>query len=345
MRSHCLPFVITVVAVAMTSCMSVDEDAPSKPDPVEKSRAPKDEGTPTADTQAPEPDTETAEDLSTSTPDTGPKIPIPEGTDTGTGASTVTVGVETDMDTETAPPPSLQCTIEVKDETEATVSDAGAIEVVGEPKETTLLFIFDKSGSMSSYWGDEMRWNAAARALVSAVTEAHAILADKLRVGSIMFPMPAGCTVEPLDSGYQLNFMPADQFLDSWDEAVITQGPDGSTPLGAALQAANVALVNECAAGRMDHLYKVVIITDGQPNCGASDSKTLGALPEEWAEHGITTYVFGLPGSTSAETLLNDVAEAGGSGSYYAPYQETVDGGVEERDADDVGDDIMIVIV
>ena len=125
-----------------------------------------------------------------------------------------------------------------------------------------------------------------------------------------------------------------------------------------ALQVANQALVEECEQGRMDHLYKIVIITDGEPNCGTDGpnaSDILSELPAEWAEHGIDTFVFGLPGSESAEALLTDIAEAGGSDNYFAPYKPVTvytapdggaaDGGTVDRTPDDVRDDIILVVV
>jgi hypothetical protein len=277
-----------------------------------------------ADTSADHSDTAT-------TADSAEKIDI--DTDTGSAMDTTSL---------------LQCDVPIADETEATINDAGVVDVVGDLQETSILFVFDKSGSMSSWWGGASRWRAAAAALEGAIAQAHSLLGEKLRVGALLFPMESGCEVLPLDSGSQLDFMPAESFLSTWREAAAANGPDGSTPLLEALRMADRALVKECRQGRMDHLYKVVIITDGEPNCGVEGDgagETLTTLPSKWHEKGISTYVFGLPGSDHAEDLLNDIAAAGGSGEYYAPYQETPDGGVEERDPDDVSDDLLIVAI
>lgn len=260
--------------------------------------------------------------------------------------------VEIDTDTDTEPSvtgnTAVQCAVTMTDETEASITDAGVVEVVGETKETTILFVFDKSGSMSERWGSESRWQAAAGALEAAVESAHTLLGEKLRIGAIMFPMVNGCEVRPLNDGAQIDFMPAESFLSTWQEASSNNYPGGSTPLYEALLVADQALASECEQGRMDHIYKIIIITDGAPNCGLAGldpSETLTTLPSQWLERGITTFVFGLPGSDQAEDLLNDMAQSGGSSEYYAPYQETVDGGVEEVDPDDVSDQVFIALV
>jgi Mg-chelatase subunit ChlD len=170
-----------------------------------------------------------------------------QGIDTETDYATAWDARDTDSGTAGSPLSELGCSIEVKDETEATISDAGVIEVVGETKETTMLFIFDKSGSMGSYWGNLSRWQAASNALVEAIEAAYSILGDKLRVGAILFPMPGNCEVVGLDDNRQLGFMPADQFIDTWQEAISSNGPTGSTPLEKALQVANQALVEKPA--------------------------------------------------------------------------------------------------
>jgi hypothetical protein len=53
-------------------------------------------------------------------------------------------------------------------------------------------------------------------------------------------------------------------------------------------------------------------VTDGEPNC-EGDLALLTELPAKWLERGVLTHVLGLPGTTSAATLLNDIAEAGGT--------------------------------
>jgi Mg-chelatase subunit ChlD len=250
-----------------------------------------------------------------------------------------------------------ECRINAVDETEAVVSDAGVVDIVGEPQKTSVLFIFDKSGSMGEYWGGEIRWQAAAQMLEDAVSKAREVLGGELRVAAILFPLESGCEVLPLDDHQQIGFMPADRFLSTWRESASANGPEGSTPLAEAFQVADSALAEECRAGRLDHLFKIIVITDGEPNCAVSEGDAAGLLtelPAKWHDMGIKTFVFGLPGSDKAEVLLNDIARAGGTDEYFAPYEHVttidadggvIDAGTVERTADDVSDDVFLVVV
>lgn len=170
----------------------------------------------------------------------------------------------------------------------------------------TLLLVFDNSGSMDQQWESQSRWQAAYAAVVSAVTEFQ----DNLTVGAIQFPTSYGCDVEPLSGGQQIDFMPGPEFLKAWQERALP--PGGSTPLGTALQRADSAIRDAAERGLIEHRFRVVLFSDGEPTCSERD--VFEAYPASWLEHGIHTYVLALPGSEMAATLLDDIANAGGTG-------------------------------
>ncbi len=237
----------------------------------------------------------------------------------------------------------LACTIDVEDQTEIEATDAGAMEIVGEPQKTSILVIFDKSGSMEWSWGDVSKWEAAGNALVDAISQANVLLESQLRVGGVLFPTGGECEVDEMESDRQMDFIAGSDFLSAWEAAAQRNGPGGGTPLERAFHVADRVIARECHGGRLDHLFKIIVLTDGEPNCG-TNPETLTTLPSEWLGQGIKTFVFGLPGSDRAEDILNDIAKAGGTNEYYAPYIETPDGGTEETTQDDLSEDIMAVV-
>lgn len=169
----------------------------------------------------------------------------------------------------------------------------------------TLLVIFDNSGSMAECWDGKTRWEHAIDALRAAIEPAQ----HSLRVGAIRFPGDGQCAVAPFSSSRQFAFGLGHEFLAEWDARVAY--PTGGTPLAAAMVEANKAIQDAAAAGLLEERFRVVILTDGEPNCDGSLS-LLTALPAAWRTLGVETYVLGLPGSHSAATLLQSIADAGG---------------------------------
>ncbi len=172
-----------------------------------------------------------------------------------------------------------------------------------------LLVVFDSSGSMVSAWGSTTRWLAAGNAVRDAVSS----LAEYLTVGAIIFPSSgSSCGVDSIDSPSQIRFVPGAAFVAAWDNYLSTGSPSGGTPLGEALVAADTAL----SAASLSGSTRVVVLTDGEPNC---DNSTLSTIPPMWLAQGIKTYVVGLPGSESAVTVLDDLAMAGGTMQHLTP--------------------------
>jgi len=138
--------------------------------------------------------------------------------------------------------------------------------------------------------------------------------------------------VPAFGSGPQIDFLPGPDFIAAWN-AFWGSAPAvrGSTPTLEALQAAGVALATAGAA--LQGTTTVVLITDGDPRCGAelpnlglfptpqqiddaiaAQVAALIPLPGDWLAQGIQTHVLGLPGpSANALPVLDGIALAGGT--------------------------------
>ncbi len=218
---------------------------------------------------------------------------------------------------------------------DGTQPNCGSVKVDAqvETTETTVivpgnvLFVFNQSGSMSEDWNGKAKWQAANDAVVGAFTP----LKDQLSAGVVLFPSadadaglavlacdwvndPLGCAattvvtatcpeVAPLTSAPQMSIRPGPAFLSAWNAywsrgaAVLAAG----TPTEKGLLQAEAALATPPAGNTA-----VVLVTDGQPTCGANES----AVATRLVKKGIKTYVVGLPGAAGS-TVLDQVAIAG----------------------------------
>lgn len=181
-----------------------------------------------------------------------------------------------------------------------------------EAKKHTILFIFDKSGSMGNSWNTDggSKWDIARDAMISSVSPFQAYLS----AGALFFPIENDSDSVPLiDSGKQINYSPGARFLDIWDENMGMYGAGGGTPLMDALEVADSAITHACGIGVLDRPFKVVLLTDGMPNYW--DSKRGLELVKKWYDMGISTTVIGMPGSGDATQLLSDIADVGSGGT------------------------------
>jgi len=172
-----------------------------------------------------------------------------------------------------------------------------------------LLVVFDNSGSMESPWDSTTRWQAAGNAVRDAVSS----IAEFVTVGAIIFPSGASsCNVDPITSSTQIRFVPGAAFVAAWDNFLAKNMANGGTPLGEALTVADTSIT----AANLKGNTRVVVLTDGEPNC---DNSALMTVPPMWLTKGIKTYVVGLPGSESAVTTLDALATAGGTMQHLTP--------------------------
>jgi Ca-activated chloride channel family protein len=68
-------------------------------------------------------------------------------------------------------------------------------------------------------------------------------------------------------------------------------------------------------------IKRVILLSDGQANSGLTDGAQIAAQCAEWATKGITTSTYGL-GNGFNETLMVDMARAGGGNAYYGDTAE-----------------------
>jgi len=173
----------------------------------------------------------------------------------------------------------------------------------------TLLVIFDKSGSMATPWDRRIKWQAASDSMVAGM----APYLDNLTIGAILFPKPDECEVAPLDDPAQINFVPGRQFISEWVESACLNQPNGSTPMELAFRVADQAILSARSLGLLEERFRVVLVTDGEPNCETA-SHLLPVFAATWLEQfGVETWVIGLPGSEGAGSLLDAIAQAGGT--------------------------------
>src|SRR5512145_538485 len=218
-----------------------------------------------------------------------------------------------------------------------TKSSCGSMQVDAEVKtvETVIespgnvLFVFDQSSSMSEAWQGTPKWQAANDAVVAAFTP----LQTKLNAGAILYPTGAstdptaastcdpltdllGCLVgavgtgvcpdvAPISSAPQLSIQSGQSFLSKWK----SYWSRGAAALGVGTPTEKGLLQAEAAlAVPPDGATAVVLVTDGEPTCGANESVIAARLLKK----SIKTYVVGLPGGVGV-SLLDKVAIAGGT--------------------------------
>ena len=209
----------------------------------------------------------------------------------------------------------------------------------------TILFLFDKSGSMSSDWGDVSKWSAAAEAMTFSVE----LYSHYVSAGTVFFPTGGSCEVDAITAPSQIYFTDGDNFSSQWEASMQQKQADGSTPMLAAFERADEALAIACATGMMTRPLKVVLIADGKPTCNHDDDEAdvMVRYAQKWLAHGVMTFVIGLPGSEKASDLLEQIAAAGGSTQHIIEKREqevsveTVDSDhpilIDQTDTDSTG--------
>jgi len=173
----------------------------------------------------------------------------------------------------------------------------------------TLLLLFDKSSSMLRDWNGKTRWQVANESLRAALDP----VLDQLTIGVIRFPLGGYCGVTPFGAEGQIDFTSGRGFLTQW-RSMEHRLPSEGTPLEKAIFAADLAITQAEAQGRLAGRFRVVLATDGEPTC-SDDMNAAIRLVAAWYERGIETVVFGLPGSYDGTENLDALAAAGGTGT------------------------------
>ena len=238
--------------------------------------------------------------------------------------------------------------------TEPDPTDCGKLELKTTTKTITMpgnvIVIYDRSTSMEMDWNGTPKFQAAGNAIIAALTP----LKDLLTVAAEFFPsvdpkaaagdpncpmgcnvadpfhwipgpgacclniaanLPDTCYVTPITSMDQIPFGPADNFISQ--APMLWRFPPngvGQTPLEGGVVQAAMAISNT----KLEGTTNVIIITDGEPNCGTNPQNVLNQVTM-WQQAGIATHVVGLPGSQGAADVLNQIAQAGGTMTYIDP--------------------------
>ncbi len=257
-----------------------------------------------------------------SVPGIGPATGGPGGTPPSTNAPSSDVG-------EPIPDPGpLQCVAPDREAYKAehgqdpgsVGEDAGApddpLDLDSAGMEHTALIVFDKSGSMEGNWDGRTKWQVANDTMIETISPFQ----HYLSVGAIFFPTDHDCGVAPIESDEQIDFLPGGDFLAEWETSMDRYAAMGATPMSVAFQRADQAIFRACETGVLERPFKVIVLTDGEPNCG-SDLELLTSLPAKWRNHGIKTHVVGLPGSGPARSILESMARAGGTDTFFWPSE------------------------
>lgn len=188
----------------------------------------------------------------------------------------------------------------------------GGVDIELGDGDLTLLVIFDKSGSMAAPWDLRTRWQAASDAMIAG----FAPYLDNLTIGAILFPKLSECAVLPFDDAAQIAFVPGRQFISEWVEDACLNQPEGATPMQLAFEVADQALNDAGTLGLLADRFRVLVVTDGEPNC-ETEPELLPGFAQRWHDElGVETWVIGLPGSEGAGALMDAIAEAGGTEQY-----------------------------
>ncbi len=170
----------------------------------------------------------------------------------------------------------------------------------------TVLLLVDRSSSMAEHWDTGSKWEVALNSFFLGLVGVE----DEVTLGALFFPTDGGCAVAPMTGPAQFEYQSGRHFLDSFKAKSSNIFPDGSTPLGTAFEQAHVALDRARQAGLMlNRRFRVVVVTDGVPNCGTDQTRVL-QLASAWRQWGVELRIIGLPGSEDAADFLRQLAAA-----------------------------------
>jgi hypothetical protein len=214
-------------------------------------------------------------------------------------------------------------------------ADAGdpcpRVEVSVAPLIPTVMLLIDQSGSMTSNFGGQTRWNAVKSALTDPTNGVLMALQSKVRFGATLYTSKNGAPPCPL-----LQEEAPDLNNGSDIRALLNQNqPDTDTPTGESISAVVAKLQPYLGEGTESNGGPVAIVlaTDGEPDScaipnpgNAEENRQTQKLSVDAAKSafalGISTYILSV-GSQVGAAHLQDMANAGvgvTSGQPNAPY-------------------------
>lgn len=207
------------------------------------------------------------------------------------------------------------------------------VNVPARPNAPDILIVLDRSGSMLSGG----RWGPS----ISAIRTFTTTLDSAVSFGLMVFPALGGggggggplgggsCTPGKLDIPFAVGN--ATKIANAL--VLATPSPTGQTPTAASMQAALQYFdTTPCADCTTAPKY-VVLVTDGQPNCGAggggmatgnSDITATADAIASLTNAGVTTYVvgYGTRSDPTLATAMDRFAKAGGTDQHFAVENE-----------------------
>lgn len=169
-------------------------------------------------------------------------------------------------------------------------------EFAAEVVEPNVLILLDKSGSMRNDVDGQSKWDISLQAIEGLLAE----YGDRIRFGLVLYPDGNRCA-----PGRVL----VDVGQDNEQEILETLAnfrPDGSTPIGASLEAAR----NYEGLADPNRPNYALLLTDGDERCGGDGEAAVRALRNQDPE--VKTFVVGFGGGVDAAEL-NAMAVAGGT--------------------------------
>lgn len=168
---------------------------------------------------------------------------------------------------------------------------AGA-SLAADPVAPNVLVVLDRSGSMNDSGGDASKWDLATAAVDTLVAD----YGDDIRFGLVLYSGDDRCGAGEVDVAVGAN---TDAAITAAMEAT---SPDGSTPIGATLN----ALLDYRDLQDPERDSYIVLLTDGRERCDG-DAATAAAAH---AAAGVRTFVIGFGAGVDADAL-DAIAEAG----------------------------------
>jgi von Willebrand factor type A domain len=188
-----------------------------------------------------------------------------------------------------------------------------------------LVFIFDRSGSMSdSVGGAQTKWTALTPTLTAFFAD---LKSAGLSASLQFFAQPDECNVTQYSTPLvPMTALPSNAFA----AAIAATEPDGDTPTQPALQGA-LEYATQQQKANPGSKVAVVLVTDGEPhdNCGSTVA-TVVAQAQTYAPN-VPTYVIGVGKQL---TRLDMIAEAGATSQAYLVATAKNDAGTSAAQAE-----------
>ena len=220
-----------------------------------------------------------------------------------------------------------------------------ALTVSARPNAPQILIVLDRSGSMVGLGGTQNAGRNRWQGSMNAVQKVTAQLTETVAFGLMTFPAKSGLSIPGLGGlgGVASTCTPgkvdvpvATNSATMIADVLRTSTPDyGATPTAATLEAARGALEADGTCADCTEAPKfVLLVTDGQPTCGASgggdttpaDIDATNAAIDKLHDDGILTYVVGYDTQNDATVAatMNGFAKHGGTDHHYPVENETM---------------------